>query len=156
MKPITYFRVKPWKYISKIACGNLLNKYESRYNDYYLVAIFETYEDMYKYADRHFEEPDLKHNFSAICKYFSHTYYEDGKYIDVDKCCGWLLFCKNDLGSGTVHHECTHAITYYFKYRINNCNNLFKVHEYDELFAYMNGSISRQIYNRLYEKKVIS
>lgn len=155
MKPITYFRIKPWKHISKIACERLFNKYKHRHNDYYLVVVFESYEDMYKYGDKYFEEQDMQHDYSAICKYFSHTYYEDGEYVDIDKSCGWLLFCKDDLGVGTVSHECTHAINYYFKYRIKHCNKIFNSHEYDELFAYMNGSLSRQIYNKLYDKKVI-
>lgn len=155
MKPITYFRVKPWKYVSKIACGNLCNRYMQHKDDYYKVVVFNSYEDMYKYADKHFQQGIMEHDYAAICKYLTYCHFEDGELVDVDKCCGWILFYKEQLGVGTVIHESTHAINYYFQYRIKNCYEIFKKKEYDELYAYMMGSITRQIYNKLYDKKVI-
>lgn len=154
MKPITYFKVKLWKSIPDVVCGNLIKKYRRNENDYYRVIIFNSFEDMYEYADKYFGEK-VEHNYSAICKYSSHTYFEDDKFIDIDKCCGWILLNRNYMGSGTVSHECTHAITFYFEYRITNCKKVFGTQEYNELFAYMVGSIVNQIYNKMYSRKLL-
>lgn len=155
MKPLTYFKVKLWKNVPDEVCHKLLKRYVKNNNDYYRVVVFDNYEDMYKYGDKHFIDEKIEHNYSGICKYLSNVYYEDGKYIDVDRCCGWILLCKNQVGAGTVSHECSHAITFYYKYRITNCKKIFDDNEYNELFAYMLGSLVNQIYTKLYSKKII-
>lgn len=154
MKQLTYFKIKLWKDIPQVVCNNLYQKYKNNHLDYYHVVIFNSYEDMYEYSDKHFGE-EITHDYGAICKYLSKVYYEDGIYVDKDKCCGWLLFCKDALGVGTVSHECTHATNYYFKYRITNHKKIFDSTEYDELFAYMLGSLVSQIYRKLYKRGVI-
>lgn len=154
MKPITYFKVNLWKHIPRSVCQRLIKKYIRNKNDYYRVIIFNSFDDMYKYADKYFDE-FIDHNYSAICKYSSHTYFEGNKFIDIDKNCGWILFCKEELGSGIISHECTHAVTFYFQYRISKCYRVFRNEEYNELLAYMIGSLVTQIYTKLYERKVI-
>lgn len=156
MKPLTYFRIKLWNSIPESVCPRLLNKYKRNYVDYYKVVIFDSFEKMYEYADKHFQEEEpLERNYSGICKYSSKVIYEDGKLVDIDKCCGWILLHKDYLGGGTVAHECTHAMNYYFKFRITKCEKIFTDHEYDELFAYMLGGLVNQIYNKLYSKKIL-
>lgn len=56
MKPLTYFKVKLWKNIPDTVCHNLIKKYKRNENDYYRVIIFNSFEDMYEYADKYFGE----------------------------------------------------------------------------------------------------
>lgn len=156
MKCLTYFKIKIWHNIPEEVCSKLIKKYHKNIDDYYRVIIFDNFEDMYNYADKHFDDkPPIEHNYSGICKYSSKVYYIDGEFVDIDKCCGWILLHKDQMGGGTVSHECGHATTFYFKYRINNCKRVFEDDEYNELFSYILGGLVNQIYTKVYKKKIL-
>lgn len=152
------FNIKMWNKVPKSVCNSLITRYKDSVVDYYKVFVFDNTEDMYKYYDNRFKYYPEEHNYAGMCKYESRIYFNDKEhteFVKKSRLCGYILLQRDALGGGTVSHECAHAINYYFKYRIRNCKKVFSNSEYDELFAYMLGSLVNQIYDKLYKQNMI-
>ena len=149
------FKIYFWKNIPK-EIRSVGNEKSSK-NDYMIVNIFETYEEMYNYVDKR-EKHKVERNYAARSYCLSHVYLnletKEEKYTPL---CGDLYFMVDNMGGSIVSHECCHAVIGYFNRKIKNKNNLFVdipddlIYEdcldIEELFCYMLGGLVNQIYN---------
>lgn len=152
------FKVKIWNKIPKEACGDLLELYNELKYDYYNCIFFDNCEEMYKWYDKKFGKIEpTEHNYDGLCKYDSKMYFLDEEcqnFYGYAQNCGYILLSLEDFCVDTMTHEISHAITFYFQYRIKERNHIFdscSETNYNELFCYMSGRMARQINNKYYK-----
>lgn len=154
------FKVKMWKWINPRFKSSVNEKYHK--NDYMNIYVFDTYDEMYDFVDK-YEKNKIERNYRGRC--FTFYNYFINNITEVKRTaplCGNIYFVKENMGAGTVTHECSHATIGYFNRRIKDYKKIFDdtlnydtsiPNEYDdscdteELFCYMLDSLVRQIYN---------
>lgn len=150
------YKIKIWRKFNKEAFSkDIITKYENRENDYYTLIFFENPSEMYEWYDKKFGKSDPEvHNYSGLVKYIARNYYEDetfSKIIDYSKSCGYILLNLEEFTAEILCHETNHAIIWYFNYRIEEKEKIFNDTDYNELFCYISGNMSRLINNKYYE-----
>ena len=143
------FNIKVWKRVPKDNIS-IYPKYEKLKNDYYKVIVSDTYEEMYDIVDK-IRKRKEERNYNGFCE-SEYTIYVDGSKSNK---VGHIFLVKDVLGAGTIAHECSHAITYYFDNFIKHKEKIFGNSQYNETFAYMVGSLVYQIYDYLFKNKIL-
>ena len=153
------FKVYFWKNIPK-EIRSMGNEKSSK-NDYMIVNIFDSYEEMYNYVDKR-EKHKVERNYAARSYCINHVYLnletKEEKYTPL---CGDLYFMVDNMGGSIVSHECCHAVIGYFLRKIKDKSKLMQdisknsnddCEELEELFCYMLGSLVNQIYNYYFDE----
>ena len=143
------FNVKLWRRVPKFEI-TIFKKYEKLKNNYYRVHVCDTLEEMWNAVDKISSEPEER-NYNAMCKSIFKIYPEENK---ISNRVGYIFFAKESMGAGTIAHECTHAVNYYFRNFIKDNKKLFSDSTYDETFAYMLGSLVWQINHFMWDNNL--
>ena len=121
---------------------------------YYVVHVFESPEAMYRYAER--TVPDIEKNqneWGALTSPIWCFAFEDGQEIIRPKV-GNIFFWQGQLSVTVVCHEAVHAATSFLRL-FQKLDLHDEIDESEELLAHCIGSLSKQIYNKLYALKII-
>ena len=153
------FKIYFWRNIPKEfkSYGNS----KSSKKDYMIVNIFNSYEEMYDYVDKR-EKQKVERDYSGRCYCIDHVFENiETKEWEYKPLCGDLYFVYDNMGGGTVSHECCHAVIGYFNRKIKDKQKLMEDIQNDvvyddcpdieELFCYMQGNLVNQIYNHYFE-----
>lgn len=151
-------KVKYWKHVHKEYKKEFKEMYKERKEDYIVVYMFDTLEEMYKYGnklDRIIlkEKDSVTENDYSARTYNNIKFYEDehGNFIKYLKCCGKIMFNCEDISQDYVAHESTHAVLNYLSYFLKDTiSDIFNeesenYEKNNELIAYMIGGLCEDI-----------
>lgn len=126
---------------------------EQEKKHFYKVFIFDDYEKMYRFCDKTAME-ELGDDYKGLCHSWTiELRYQDGK-VETSDDVGFIALHTDNLSSGTISHECTHATTYYFdKFKKNK--DIFSDEEANEEFAWMQGFLVNQLVEKLYKYNLV-
>lgn len=152
-------KIRMWKYMPKRYKKFIVGKCSAR--DYMDAYFFDTREEMYEYSKKHMKDKSTDYRAKTICT-TRVIINELGEIVAYSPNCGDFLFNLEDLGVNTVSHEVSHAVIGYFNRRIPDYKQLFVEefakdeeipdwedyeNDWEELFAYMTGSLNEQVWN---------
>jgi len=141
---ISKFRVNP----------GLYNFYELSKSHYYDVHVFEAPEDMYRYAEKVVVDIESNRNeWGALTSPIWRYSFEGDKEFVKPKI-GNLIFWRGQLSVTVVCHEAVHAATCFLRLR-KKLKLGPQIDEHEEMLAHCVGSLSKQIYTKLYKEKII-
>jgi hypothetical protein len=142
---VAKFRINP----------GLWNPYKPGFGHYFNVHVFNTQEDMHSYALRISSHERLRSD-SEVADWLGLVVpsYRVSRDNVISPKVGDILLWQERLGVGLVSHEAVHAATSFLRI-MGNLRLGNQIDHDEESLAYTIGSVTKQIYSKLYSLKVI-
>jgi len=154
------FKIYFWKRTPIKLFREIKRENRERIRDYMNVYVCKDYKEMYELSEK-LEGKKIERDYGARTMNYIKKWldYESGEYVKTSPCCGYILFCEENLTYETVAHESSHAVIGYFgrqlrKYADQVIQKVPFEEEWteskeadliEELYCYMCGGIVNQI-----------